>query len=81
MMGDAVLMILDAVTYGGNLYAEYECAKQERKNDKRFKMKTQFASSLFSLFVIVAVEVYVVTDAILRIMEPVEDELPVNVKM
>ena len=79
MMGDAVLMILDAVTYGANIYADYECAKPERKDDHWFRDRTHFAAALFSLVVISAVEVYVITDAVLRILAPVEDELPVNV--
>ena len=47
MMGDAVLMILDAVTYGANIYADYECAKPEREGDSRFELKTHFAAALF----------------------------------
>ena len=79
-MGDAVLMILDAVTYGANIYADYECSKPSRQNDKLFKDRTHFAASLFSLVVISVVEVYVITDAILRILAPVEDEEPVDVR-
>eukprot|EP00750_Incisomonas_marina_P014492 INCI17673.7.p1 GENE.INCI17673.7~~INCI17673.7.p1 ORF type:complete len:329 (+),score=65.00 INCI17673.7:423-1409(+) len=78
MMGDAVLMILDAVTYGANIYADYECAKEHRKDDLLFRDRTHFAAALFSLVVISAVEVYVITDAVLRILAPLDEDEPVN---
>ena len=80
MMGDAVLMILDAVTYGANIYADYECAKEHRKDDLLFRDRTHFAAALFSLVVISAVEVYVITDAVLRILAPLDEDEPVNVR-
>ncbi len=79
MMGDAVLMILDAVTYGANIYADYETSKPSRRDDVTFKLKTHFAAALFSLLVISAVEVYVIMDAVLRIVAPVDEDDVVNV--
>lgn len=73
-------MILDSVTYGANIYADYECTKLHRRDDLTFKTKTHFASSLFSLIVILCVEAYVISDAIIRIVAPVNGEAEVNVR-